>query len=196
MLYVDHNQVHVDGTNVMQSMTYGLGNFTGGELFYNTSVEEEIEEWVDVLHYYGNAKTKSAVKKAAADYYSHPSRKPEDALPEAAKGEPVEGFRLRSGRTKVHETYTNSEKEWRTFNDKVVQIPIKKMDANGKPLSFDGRVLHRTGPFEGLRIPVVAFPSGAVGKMAPKTLEVLESYGFERVRQAYMWWEDGKRGNS
>lgn len=167
-------------------MTYGLGDFTGGELFYFTPVEEEIEEWVDVLHFYGNRNTYCEVKRAAEAYYSHPSRTA-DALAEleAAGGSAVEAFRNKSGRRMVHKTYNKGNKTWRVFDDKVVQIPIKKMNATGKPLYFHGKVLHKTGPFEGLRIPVVAFPHTKVGSLAPQTLEVMETYGYERVRQSY-----------
>ena len=71
-----------------------------------------------------------------------------------------------------------------------VRSMFKKLDANGKPLSFHGKVLHMTGPFEGLRIPVVAFPHTKVGSLAPRTLEVMESYGYERVRQSYALWQE------
>jgi len=88
---------------------------------------------------------------------------------------------------KLTETWEGVSSHGNKFDveQELVQIPVTAISVARGPAKFDGTELHATAPWEGLRIACIAYPFDAVAIMRKGAQRILESYGFERLVEAY-----------
>lgn len=85
---------------------------------------------------------------------------------------------------KQYQAVSDSGKVTDVTEDKYL-IPVKSVSMARGPARFDGRELHATAKWDGTRIACIAYPLSICEYMRSGAQKILESYGYERLYEAY-----------